>query len=54
MDFDAVFLNRVIQEEGLYVYNMHNIVEKHFNIGIAPVRSQGGLLVFNKNDFNMY
>jgi hypothetical protein len=30
-DFDAVFLwDRMIQEECLYVYNIHNIVEKHF------------------------
>jgi hypothetical protein len=30
-DLDAVFLiDRVIQEEGLYVYNIYNIVQKHF------------------------
>jgi hypothetical protein len=45
-DFDAVFLNRrVIQKEGLYVYNMQNIADKHFSIGIAPVRV--GSLVLN-------
>jgi hypothetical protein len=38
----------VIQAEDLCVYNMHNIVEKRFSISIAPVRSQGGSLVFNK------
>jgi hypothetical protein len=38
-------VDRVVQEEGLYVYKMHNIAEKHFSIGIAPVRSRGGLLV---------
>jgi hypothetical protein len=28
-DFDATLLvDRVIQEEGLYVYKMHNIIEK--------------------------
>jgi hypothetical protein len=27
---------------------MNNIVEKHFNIGFTPVRSQGGSLVLNK------
>jgi hypothetical protein len=32
-----ILMGRVIQEEGLYVYNMHNIVEKHFNINITPV-----------------
>jgi hypothetical protein len=26
-------------------YKMHNIVEKHFSISIAPVRSQGESLV---------
>jgi hypothetical protein len=35
---------RRIQEEGLYVENMHNIVEKHFRISIAPVQSQGRFL----------
>jgi hypothetical protein len=24
-------VNNVIQEEGLYVYNIHNIVEKHLS-----------------------
>jgi hypothetical protein len=34
-----VFLiNRVIQEEGLYGYNMHNIAEEHFSISIIPGR----------------
>jgi hypothetical protein len=37
----------VIQEEGLYAYNMHNILEKHFSISIAPVRNRAGLLVMN-------
>jgi hypothetical protein len=32
----------------LYVYNMHNIVEKHFSISIGPVWSLGGLLVSTK------
>jgi hypothetical protein len=35
----------VIQEEGLHVFNIHNLVEKHFNMSIAPVRSQSGSLV---------
>jgi hypothetical protein len=44
-----VFLiDRVIQGEGLYVYGMHNIVQKHFSVNIAPVRSRGGSLVCNK------
>jgi hypothetical protein len=46
-DFDAVFFNRMIQEEGLYVFNIHNIVNKHFSISIA-VRSRGESLVINK------
>jgi hypothetical protein len=39
-------LDRGIQEEGLK-YNMHKIlvVEKHFGISIAPVRSRGESLV---------
>jgi hypothetical protein len=41
MDFDAVFLiHNVIYEEGLYAYNMHNRVEKHFSIRVALVRSR--------------
>jgi hypothetical protein len=35
----------VIQAEGFYVYNMHNIVEKHFCISIAP----GSLVNYNYN-----
>jgi hypothetical protein len=35
-------IDREIQEEGLYVYNMHNIVEKHFCISIAAMQSQDG------------
>jgi hypothetical protein len=31
----------VIQEERLFVYNMQNVVVKHFNIIVAPVRSRG-------------
>jgi hypothetical protein len=27
-----LLIDTMIQEEGLYVYNMHNIVEKHFSI----------------------
>jgi hypothetical protein len=34
-----------------YVYNMHNMVEKHFSISIAPVQSRGGSLVVN--NFNL-
>jgi hypothetical protein len=34
-DFDALLLlDIVILEEGIFVYNMHNIVEKHLNISI--------------------
>jgi hypothetical protein len=35
----------VIQEKRLYENNMHNVLEKHFNISIAHVRSRGGSLV---------
>jgi hypothetical protein len=38
----------VIQEEGLYVYKIHNIVEKHFSISIETVRSRGKALVGDK------
>jgi hypothetical protein len=48
MDFDAVYLNRVIQKEGWYVFNMHNILEKYFSIGPASVRSRDGALVVDK------
>jgi hypothetical protein len=43
----SFFIDRVIPKEGLYTYNMHNIVEKRFSINIVPVRSQGGLLVLS-------
>jgi hypothetical protein len=41
------FLNTVIQEESLCVYNMYNIVKEHFRISIAPVQNEGGWLVRN-------
>jgi hypothetical protein len=41
----SFLIDRVIQKEGLNVYNMHNIVEKHFSISNAPVRSRGGLSI---------
>jgi hypothetical protein len=45
-DIDVFFfIGKMIQEEGLYVYNINNIVEKHFNICIAPVRRRGESLV---------
>jgi hypothetical protein len=34
--------SRVIQEEGVYVYNMHDIVEQHISNSIALVRSRDG------------
>jgi hypothetical protein len=40
------FINRMIQEEGLYVYKMHDKV--HFSINIALVRSRGGSQVYHK------
>jgi hypothetical protein len=47
---DAVFLlDRMIHEEGLYEYNMHNLAEKHFSISMASVRNRGELLVMNMN-----
>jgi hypothetical protein len=49
-------LDRVTKEEGLYVCNVHNIVEKHLSISIAPVRSQGGsqvnYILIQINNFN--
>jgi hypothetical protein len=43
---DVVFLiDIIINEEGFYVYNLYNIVDEHFSIGIEPVRSRGGSLV---------
>jgi hypothetical protein len=37
--------NTTGDEKGLYVYKMHNIVEKHFITSIAPVRSRSGSLI---------
>jgi hypothetical protein len=36
------FLNRVFQGEGLNVYNMNNIVKKHFIISIAKCKAEAG------------
>jgi hypothetical protein len=53
LDIDVDFLIfRAIQEEDLYVYNIYNIIEKHFIISIAPVRSRGGSLGYNKQGFD--
>jgi hypothetical protein len=38
----------VIKEEGFNVQDMYNIVEDHFSISIATMRSQGGSLEGNK------
>jgi hypothetical protein len=49
----------VVQGEGLYVYNIHNIkkmkiVEKNLSISIAPVRSRGGSLVIDRSNYSFY
>jgi hypothetical protein len=31
-------IGKPIQEEGLYVYNLHDIAEEHFSISIASLR----------------
>jgi hypothetical protein len=36
----------------LYVYNMHNIEQKHISINIAPVRSRGGSLSSSLSDYS--
>jgi hypothetical protein len=41
-------MKRFFQDEGLYVCNMYNIIEKHISINIAVVRSRGGSFVINK------
>jgi hypothetical protein len=38
----------MVQEEGLYVCNIHNIAGKHLSINIALVRSRGWALVNKK------
>jgi hypothetical protein len=35
-------IGRVVQEEGLYVYNMYDIVEKHLNISIESCEAGPG------------
>jgi hypothetical protein len=42
------------EEESLYVYNMHNMVQKHLIINIELVRSQGGSLVIIKEKLRAY
>jgi hypothetical protein len=37
----------VILDKGLFVYNMHIIVEKHLSISIAPGQSQDRSLIHN-------
>jgi hypothetical protein len=44
----SFLIDRLIQEAGLYVYNMHIIFEKHFNISKTHVRVQFGSLDKNK------
>jgi len=39
-------IDRVIQEEGLYVYNMHNIVEKHCPFFVCMSISRKELYLF--------
>jgi hypothetical protein len=42
-DFYAVFLlDKVIQEEGLYVYKIRNIVEKRLSVSITLCKSKAG------------
>jgi hypothetical protein len=43
-------IDRVIQEEGLYIYNMHNIVKKHFRISIVPCKAWASRQFNNKID----
>jgi hypothetical protein len=38
-------IDRAIQEEGFYVYNMYNIVGEYHSISIKLERSRGGSLV---------
>jgi hypothetical protein len=42
----------VSPEEGLYAYNLHNIVEILFKISIAPMQSQGWSLVIKNKFYN--
>jgi hypothetical protein len=44
-------MDKVIQEEGLYVYNRHNIVKKHFSISTVAERNWGGSLVIDKANY---
>jgi hypothetical protein len=40
-------LDKSDSKEDFYVNNMHNIIENHFSISIAPVWSRDGSLVAN-------
>jgi riboflavin transporter FmnP len=55
MDFDAVFF--ILRFMCILPTYMHNIVEKHFSISIAPVQSRSGSLViyipFNMGKFGI-
>jgi hypothetical protein len=46
-----LLIDRMIHEVGLYVYNMHNKVERHFSISIAHVRSRAGRQLIKKRQY---
>jgi hypothetical protein len=35
-------IDRVIQKEGLYLYNMHNILQKHSEYALRPCEAGAG------------
>jgi hypothetical protein len=47
-------IDGVIQKEGLYVYYMHNIEDKHFNIRIASVKWGGSLVKYEFNKMKKF
>jgi hypothetical protein len=44
----CLLIDTVIQEKGLYVYNMHNIVKKHF--ALHPCEAGAGRKLFIKKE----
>jgi hypothetical protein len=47
-------IDKVIQNNGLYVCKMRYIVKKQFRVIIASMTSRGGLLVININSHNSW
>jgi hypothetical protein len=46
MRFHLILVDTVIEEKGLYLFNMHNIVEKHLVSALHPCEAGAVRLIF--------